>query len=160
MEALFMCIYYECFDWQVSFVSQISDSLSQIFSVVEHLTLEHEVHDQSSEEHNEVDRIEWRKLLRPFSNVKTLRIDHGLVGEISCSLRPDDEELTLELLPELQELTLTGSADVSDAFTLFIDARHNAGHPVTLARSISESLSSSAPVITSGSSEAGNGRDT
>jgi hypothetical protein len=71
-------------------------------------------------------------------------------------------ELPLELLPELQELTFTGSGDVSDAFTSFIDARQNAGHPVTLARSpgTSESSSSSALVITSGSSEAGNGRDT
>jgi hypothetical protein len=65
--------------------------------------------------------------------VKTIRIDHGLVGELSRSLRPDDEELPLELLPELQELTFTGSGDVSDAFTSFIDARENAGHPVTLA---------------------------
>ena len=56
-------------DWQVSSVAQIINSLGQIFSTVEHLNFEHEVHDLSSEEHNEVDRTEWRKLLRPFSNV-------------------------------------------------------------------------------------------
>ena len=121
-------------DWQVSSVAQIFNSLSQIFSAVEHLTLEHEVHSRSSEEHNEVDRTEWRKLLRSFSNVKTLRIDDGLVEELSRCLRLDDGELPLELLPELQELTYSGSGDTGDAFTSFIDARQNAGRPVTLTR--------------------------
>jgi len=58
-------------DWQVSSMAQISNSLGQMFSAVEHLALTHEVHDRSSEEHNEVDRNEWRKLLRSFRNVKS-----------------------------------------------------------------------------------------
>ena len=135
-------------DWQVSSVAQIINSLSQIFSTVEHLNLEHEVHSLSSEEHNEADRTEWRKLLRPFSNVKTLQVDDGLVKELSCSLRPDDGEHPLELLPELQELRCSGSGDTGDAFMAFIDARQNAGRPVTLVRpsprSVAASTSSSA----------------
>ena len=99
-------------------MAHISNALSQGFSAVEHLTLEHEVHSQSSEEHNDVDRIEWRNFLEPFSNVKTLRIEDGLVDELSRCLRLEDGELPLELLPELQELTDFGS----DAFTPFIDA--------------------------------------
>jgi hypothetical protein len=39
-------------DWQVSSVIQISNSLRQVFSTVEHLTLRHELHSQSSEEHS------------------------------------------------------------------------------------------------------------
>ena len=94
--------------------------------------------------------------------MKSLCIDHGLIGELSRSLRPDDGELPLELLPELQELTFTGSSYASDAFTSFIDARQNAGHPVTLAHSagIFKVVMLFAPVITSGSSEAENARDT
>jgi hypothetical protein len=118
-------------DWQVSSVAQIFNALSQIFSAVEHLTLEHDVHSRSSEEHNEVDRTEWRKLLRSFNNVKTLRIDDGLVRELSRCLRLEDGEHPLELLPELQELTYSGSSNANDAFTPFIDARQNAGRPVT-----------------------------
>ena len=49
-------------------------------------------------------------------------------------LRPDYEELSLELPPELQELMFTGGGDVIDAFISFIDARQDAGHPLTLAR--------------------------
>ena len=52
-------------DWQVSSVAQIFDSLSQIFSTVEHLALELRGHHRSLEEHNEVDCTEWRKLLGP-----------------------------------------------------------------------------------------------
>jgi hypothetical protein len=137
-------------DWQVSSMAQIINSLSQIFSTVEHLNLEHEVHDLSSEEHNEADPTEWRKFLRPFSNVKTLRVDNGLVKELSRSLRLDDEEHPLELLPELQELRVaySGKGDTGDAFMAFIDARQNAGRPVTLVRpsprSVAASTSSSA----------------
>jgi len=119
-------------DWQVSSVAQIFDTLSQILSPVEHLTLEREVHDWSSEEHNEVDRTEWRKLLRSFSNVKFLSVEDGLVKELDRCLRLDDGDLPLDLLPELQELIYYGSGDVGDAFTSFINARQQAGRPVTL----------------------------
>jgi hypothetical protein len=122
-------------DWQVSSAAQISNALSQVLSAVEHLTLIHEVHSQSTEEHNDVDRIEWRNLLRSFSNVKTLRIWDGLVEELSRCLRLEDEELPLELLPELQELSYFGCRhNTDDAFTSFIDSRQDAGRPVTLVR--------------------------
>ncbi|KAN0121210.1 hypothetical protein V8E52_003798 [Russula decolorans] len=98
-------------------MAQIFDSLSPIFSAVEHLALEHGVHNQSSEEHNEVDRTEWRKLLRSFRNVKTLCIDHELSDELSRSLQWDSGELPLELLPELQEPKFLGSGDVAVVLT-------------------------------------------
>jgi hypothetical protein len=131
-----LSIYVYCchLDWQVSSVAQIFNSLSQIFSTVEHLTLEQEVHSQSSDEHNEVNRSEWRRLLRSFNNVKMLRVDDGLVKELSRCLRLDDEEHPLELLPELQVLRYSGSGDTGDLFTSFTDARQNAGRPVTLTR--------------------------
>jgi hypothetical protein len=121
-------------DWQVSSAAQIFNSLSPLFSAVEHLTLQHEVHSQSSEEHNKADRTEWRQLLGSFRNVKTLLIDEGLVEELSHCLELDDGELPLEVLPELQELTYSGSGNTRDAFTSFIDARQDAGRPVTLVR--------------------------
>jgi hypothetical protein len=119
-------------DWQVSSVAQILDVLRQIFSAVEHLTLVHEVHSQSSVEHNDVDRTEWHKLLKPFSSVKTLDIGDGLVKDLSRCLQLEDGEDPLELLPELQELIYSGNGDADDAFISFIDARQSSGHPVTL----------------------------
>jgi hypothetical protein len=151
-------------DWQASSAAQISNALRQVFSAVEHLTLRHEVHGQSSEEHNDVDRIEWRKLLRSFNNVKTLRVEDGLVEELSRCLRLEDGELPLELLPELQELTHLGSRDTGDAFTSFADSRQNAGRPVTLIRHGSSSTPLEppfeAPAITPSRGEAGNDLNT
>ena len=128
-----LSIYVYCWhlDWQVSSVARIFDSLSQIPSTVEHLTLQCEVSSSPSEEHNMVDHTEWHKLLRSFSNVKTLHVDDGLVKELSCSLRLDDGELPSEVFPELQELTYSGSGD-ADYFTSFIEARQISGRPVTL----------------------------
>ena len=119
-------------DWQVSSAAQIYNSLGQMFSAVEHLTFGSDEHGRSSEEHNDVDRTEWRKLLRSFGNVKTLYIGNRLVEEFSRCLELEEGELPLELLPELQELIYSRSGDTGDAFTSFINARHTAGHPVTL----------------------------
>ena len=133
----FLSIIVNCLhlDWQVSSMAQISSSLSQIFSTVEDLALRHEVHGLSSEEHNQVDRAEWRKFFRSFSNVKTLRIEKGLIEDLSRFLELEDRELPFELLPELQEILLYfGSSGISDAFTSFVTARRNAGRPVTLIR--------------------------
>ena len=118
-------------DWQVSSMAQIFKVLGPVFSAVEHLTFEHWEH---TEEHNEVDRIEWRKLLSSFRNVKTLHIATGLVEELSRCLQPDEGELYLELLPELQELTYSENGDAGNAFTSFINARQDAGRTLTLVR--------------------------
>jgi hypothetical protein len=112
--------------YKVSKVVPFFGSHSRISSMVEHLTLEDEVH--KSYEHN---KVEWRKLLGSFSNVKTLHVSDGLVKELSRSLQLDDGELALDLLPELQELTYSGSEDTGDEFASFIDARQTAGLPVT-----------------------------
>ena len=99
-----------CLDWQVSIVAQIFNSPSQIFSTVERLTLEHVVHSRSSEEHDEADRTVWRKFLKPFGNVSTLRVDEGLGKELLSSLRVGNGGLPLELLPKLKNLEFFKSA--------------------------------------------------
>ena len=119
--------------WQVSSMAQISNALSQVFSAVECLALE-EVHTPSSEGHGDVNPTEWRRLLGSFSNVKALLIGERLVKQVSRCLQLDDGEVPLELLPDLQEIAYSGSVKTGNAFTSFIDARQNAGHPFTLIR--------------------------
>ncbi|KAI0261313.1 hypothetical protein BGY98DRAFT_1182420 [Russula aff. rugulosa BPL654] len=136
LDAFFISVRCWHLDWQVSSIAQIFDAISPKFSAVEHLTLKHQLHDRSSREHNGDERIEWRKILRSFSNVKTLRIGDGLVGKLSRCLQLGDGEYPLEILPELQELTYSGSYNADNTlFTPFIDARQNAGRPVTLIKS-------------------------
>ena len=121
-------------DWQVSSMAQISDSLCQMISSVEHLVLEHDLHNHSSEEHNQVNHTEWCQLLRPFRNVKTFGIGTGLAEELSHFLKSEDGGLSSALLPKLEELTYSASGDTRNRFISFIDTRQNTGRPVTLVR--------------------------
>jgi hypothetical protein len=136
VHVLIISVFCQPLDWQVSLVAQFFNSRSQISPAVDHLTLKQ---DRPSQD-NEVDRAEWHKLLRSFNKVKTLHVDDGLVKELARSLRPDDEELPPELLPELQELRYSGSYGTGDAFTPFIDARRSANRPVNLVGPISSSV--------------------
>jgi hypothetical protein len=141
MYALPLTVGSQEFDWLVSYVAQVSNSFSQIFTAVERLTLE--LKNEADNwwpswppyvELNGFNRIEWHQLLGSFSNVKTLRIDNVFIEAVSRCLQFDDGGLRLELLPELQELTCSGSDKIGDGFTSFIDARQNAGRPITLTR--------------------------
>jgi hypothetical protein len=117
-------------DWQVASAARILGTISPVLSVVKDLRLDHQEHSLSSEWHNEVDRAQWRELLRLFSNVNTLRVKEELAGELSCSLRSEDGEMPLELLPNLLELECFSNGSVGDAFTPFVNERQAAGHPV------------------------------
>jgi hypothetical protein len=122
----------ERLDLQVSAMARISNSLSHMFSAVKYLTLSYETFSQTSEEEDDVARIEWRKILRSFSNVKTLCVEDGLDEGIARCLLLDDEGLALGLLPELHELTYSRNSDTDNEIAPFINARQNAGRPITL----------------------------
>jgi hypothetical protein len=125
----------DCWDFtgDTSHITQIVDALGQVFSAVKHLILVYVEPHWSPEKHfgYGLDRTEWHKILRLFSNVKNLRVNQGLVEEFSRYLRLDDGVLPPEILPELQGLTYFGNSNPGDAFTSFIDARQNAGRPVS-----------------------------
>ena len=119
-------------DQQVSSAAQILTSLQPVISAVERLWLSHEEHSQWLERHNEVDRTQWRQLLRSFSNLNTLHVQDELVQRIAHSLQTDSGEPPLVLLPVLKEVGYSGGDDARDAFTPFMDERQVAGHPVNL----------------------------
>ena len=125
------CRYLETQVWSAT---QILHELSPVLSVVEEVTLC--MISKSSEWHNEVNRTQWRGLLRTFSNVKVLRVwAEDVVGYgFGHSLRTEDGEHPLELLPNLEEVRYFGSED-ENAFTPFINEREAVGRPVRLTRS-------------------------
>ena len=114
-------------DRQVASAAQILNTLRTALSTVDHLTLRHD-----AKLHEEVHRSQWRELLKSLGNLKALRVPDVLVMELSRSLRSDDTESPMELLPKLKVLEYTATNDVGDVFVSFIDARKNAGHPVVL----------------------------
>ena len=124
-------------DWQVVSAAQVFCAFRKALSAVEDLTLKYDRYGISPEWNNNADRTHWRELLGSFGNVKTLSLDDGLVEQLSRALQPGEGESPTEPLPELQELAysaFSGSGDTDDAFTSFIKAHQNAGHPVALTR--------------------------
>jgi hypothetical protein len=118
-------------DWQVSSITQILNDLRPLLSSVADLILDYREHTLSSELHCEVDPTLWREFLGSFRNVEILRVHEGLVGEISRSLRSDEEQ-PLELLPELEELVCPMGSVEDKSFSPFIHDRKVAGQPVKL----------------------------
>ena len=70
------------FDWRVSSMAQISNSLGQMLSAVEHLTLQHRVHhdNQPSEEQNEVDAPSGADFLGRLATRRPFRSMRGSSG--------------------------------------------------------------------------------
>jgi hypothetical protein len=120
------------FDRQVVSAIQILATLSPVLSVVERLKLSYNEVIPSSARHNEVDRTQWRELLRPFASVKVLRLQYELVEGFSRSLCSEDGEMTLEILPNLEELGCSGGDVGGTFFTSFINERRAAGCIVRL----------------------------
>jgi hypothetical protein len=87
--------YFPHIDWQVSSMAQIFNSLGQMFSSGEHLTLGQEEHSLSTKEHSGFDRTEWRNILRSSYDVRPLCIANGLVEELSRCLRLESGEIPL-----------------------------------------------------------------
>jgi hypothetical protein len=132
-QPLYLQISCRHFDWQVASAIQILTTLSPVISLVKKLSISHEEHSRSSEWHNQVDRIQWRELLRPFSSLKVLHLGDGFVGlgGLPDSLASGDGEMAMEILPNLEELRYSGS-DIGDGFTPFINERKAAGHSVAV----------------------------
>ena len=123
------------FDRQIFSATQVFRALSTVFSVAEHLTLDYYRHDISSEWNNEADRIHWRELLGSFEKVKTLSVDDSeLVEQLSRALQSGEEELPMEILPELQKLSHSATDASLNPFSQFIDVQQKAGRPVTVVR--------------------------
>jgi hypothetical protein len=135
LEPWFMAVHCRHLDWQVESLAQILNALREVVSAVEYLTLEYSKIPIWPEPDGP-DRAQWRELLRPFSNVKTLSVPKDLIRELAFSLQSEDGESPMELLPELKELSYPAGDDrvADDAFTTFADARQNAGHPFALVR--------------------------
>jgi hypothetical protein len=138
MYALYVELGCRPVDWQVASTAQISNALATVISAVDHLSLEYERYFISSEWNHEAERGQWREILRSFGNVKVLRLGVGddFTRQLSGSLQIEDGESSMELLPELKELSYYAFDDDDDAFASFIDARQNCGYPVTLVRRV------------------------
>ncbi|KAH9971563.1 hypothetical protein BGW80DRAFT_445275 [Lactifluus volemus] len=115
-------------DWQVASTVEFFGTLSPVLSLIEKVAFSYDEHHQSEWLDN-VDQRQWRELLRPFTNVKTIHMKDGLISKIFPSLASDDGD---PLLPNVEEVGYSGGIDARDAFTTFFNERQVSGHPVSL----------------------------
>ena len=118
-------------DWQVVSAAQVFHALKTVLSAVERLDLRYNRPNISSEWNRQADCTHWREFLGSFGKVKMLRVEYGLVEQVSRALQPEEGDSPTELFPELQELSYSRRG-ASRAFALFIDARQKAGRPLTV----------------------------
>jgi len=111
---------------------QVLNVLRTLFSNVETLTFEDTMGPTPSHWQHFIDRAQWRGLLGPFSGVKTLNLPKGLVLVLSSSLQVLDGESPTDLFPELREILYPADRYYGGAFSSFLHARRNVGHPVTI----------------------------
>ena len=90
--------------------------------------------------------VSWRAFFALFHNAKILRLARGIESEIEAIIRLGDWEPTSQLLPALEEIELNATtppgtpsqidekelASVLGLFKGFVDARQQAGRPVSV----------------------------
>jgi hypothetical protein len=121
-------------DWQIDCAAQICSALIPALSCVEKLMLYGDFMKIPTEFQNgAIDDTTWHELLRPLVGVKEIRIDNGLLEELSRALQMD-EVLALDpgFLPNLQ--IISGR---DNPFSLFIDTRQVVDRPVQFLRWLS-----------------------
>jgi len=111
VSTIYVRVICEHLDWEVGCASQIFNAFRTVFSAVEGLTLQYVGHRIVSELCQDEDYTEWRELLTSFSNLKTPRIDDGLVQLLTRSQQLEDGNSLRELVPELRELPCIGFKD-------------------------------------------------
>ena len=121
-------------DKQVAAAAQILAPLRTMLFAVEYLFLEIRARSTWWGTSNEADRRNWRALLEPFGNVKTLCVRNDFLTQFSRSLQLGDGEFPLEILSEMKQLEYHANRVAGDTFDSFINARKTAGHPVSLVR--------------------------
>jgi hypothetical protein len=118
----------EGIDWQAAHMAQALNQISatRVLSNMVHVVIHS---DEIGLKPEDMDDIEWRDLLRPFSSVQTLFVSREFAGHVSHSLNDTPVVMVTELFPALEMLCLEGQP-VSSVHK-FITARSESGLPVT-----------------------------
>jgi len=122
-------------DWQLSALPQVLTSFLSSLSTLESL----EIAIDHKNWQGEIDVIQWREFLHPFTSVKKMTLKDKASVLVVPALRELSREGGTEVLPALQNLSLTTSGSESspsgplkEAIEEFIATRQLNSHPVTL----------------------------
>src|SRR5712671_3512136 len=119
-------------DLQLSSLAQVFTSFSPLLSVLERLEIQEGVphwQDLRPRWEDDIGSTQWRRLLDPFTAVKSLYISDGAVFCVCDALNEFPA-----VLPALQSLTLwrPPPGDARKTVGTFVATRHRSGHPVSV----------------------------
>ena len=121
-------------DWQLSAVAQVLNSSLYSLPTLESL----EIAIDHGDWQGEIEVIQWREFLHPFTSVKKMTLVHeGSVRLVSSALQKLAGETATEALPALQDLFFRTYGwqplgSVKDAIEQFIATRQLDGRPLTV----------------------------
>jgi hypothetical protein len=136
-----LSIYVSCRgpDWQISSFAQICSQFSLFLSNVERLDIEGRGEFPSNwEDDSDMDHTQWLELVRPFTAVQSLHINHGLGANIAPALQELTGDRVMEVLPALRSLSFSRDvgenvrSSIRKAYEPFITARQLINCPVTV----------------------------
>ena len=120
------------FDWQLSFVTQISSELSPLLSSAGKLSIYSFPEMPTGEE--DVESTQWLELFQLFAHVKHLDVSGEIVRSVSQALVTED--MAAGVFPELDSLDLIGSYSKHESVTRlarqFVATRELSGRTVKL----------------------------
>jgi hypothetical protein len=120
---------------QVAATGKICAALAPMLSVVGILHLAFDGPRWWTPHDRHIENARWHDLLRPFCKVEKLQVDANL-WDLSHALSPNDDGLSMEILPELRKILRSGNARFRDAFDGFIAVRRDAGRHIVKRRRV------------------------
>ena len=119
-------------DWQLSFVTQISNQLSPLLSTVQSLSITAGLKWPSEE--GDMDSIQWLELFRPFTHLTQVNVsEKQFVPDVVKALVAED--MAAGVLPELTSLFLSGYYNfptVAKTVEQFVATRGLSGRTIRL----------------------------
>ncbi len=118
-------------DWQLSSLVQVCSSSLPPLPTLERL----EIRRWKEPWQDDIENSQWLELLYLFYSVKNLVLDDQPAQLVAPALQELTGERVTEVLPALQNISLTLSArsgPIQDAIAQFVTARRLSGHPVAV----------------------------
>jgi hypothetical protein len=135
-EWLYVGVYCEELDWQLSFLEQICTSSLPPLSTLHDLYMTSEDPWPQDWKDN-IDCAQWLELLRSFTAVKNIYLSRGLASCVVPALQDLVDGRTTGAFPALQNIfveELEESGPVQEALGKFVAARQVTSHPIMVSR--------------------------
>jgi hypothetical protein len=122
-------------DWQLDSIARVCGQLSPFFSSIERFDLIPNGLSLEPQGKDDMEPTQFLEIFQPFTAIRSLYVSKTLVQFIAPALKELIGEGATEVLPNLRDLSLEGSAisgSIQEDIRSFIEARRLSGRPVAV----------------------------